>query len=425
MPLAPTRSTPYRWLVLAAYMLLALWIQVQWVALAPVSRAATHFYQAQIPPGSLFNVDFLAMVYLVIFLVVSFPASYIVDTWGLRWGLGLGAALAGVAALAKGLFGDNFTVVLVSQLVLAVSQPFVLNSATALGARWFPLKERGMAVGMASLAQYLGVVLAMVIGPLWVEGNPGSATYGQGVTSMLLFYGVATAVSAALCAVVLRDHPAQEVEEGVVRLGFRAGVESLLTNRNYRWLLVLFTIGLGIFNAVSSMVDSLTAFLGVHDSDGLLGTAMILGGIVGAVVLPAVSDKLGRRKILLVVCMAGMVPSLAGLAWAKSLGLDASGVFGLGLAASGLLGFFVMSAGPIGFEYAAEIGRPAPEATSQGILLWVGQLSGIVFMATMEYPDLVGPVLIAFVVLSVLAFGATLLLKESALLSSTQGPDKP
>jgi len=416
MPHRPTSATPYRWVVLSAYMLLSMAIQVQWVALAPVSRAADHFYAGQIAPGSFFNVDFLALVYMLMFLLTSFPASYVIDTFGLRWGLGVGALLTGAAALAKGLFPESFAVVLGAQIVLAAAQPFVLNSATALGAHWFPVHQRGLAVGLASLAQYLGIVLAMVISPLIVDGNPASPTYGTGVGTLLLFYGVATAGAAILCAVLLRDHPIKVVEEGVVRLGFRAGVRNLLRNRNYIILMVLFTVGLGIFNAVSSMVDALTAYLNIHDSDGLLGTVMILGGIVGAVLLPLLSDKLGRRKILIVVCMGGMVPGLAGLAFAGSLGLGAGAAFVLALVASGLVGFFIMSAGPIGFEYAAEIGRPAPEATSQGILLWVGQLSGIVLMVLMETKDWIGPLLVLFVILSIVSFVATFFLKESELL---------
>lgn len=406
----------YRWVVLGAYMLLSLWIQVQWVALAPVSRAATQFYGAQIVPDGFFNVDFLAMAYLVVFLAASFPASYVVDTFGLRWGLGAGAVLAAGAAVAKGLFPDQFGVVVGAQLVLALAQPLVLNSATALGAHWFPLKERGTAVGLASLSQYLGIVVAMVVGPFLVDGDPTSVTYGQGVTFLTQLYAGGTVAGALFCLAFLRDHPDRAVEVGVVRVGVRAGIVSLAKNRDFVLLVVLFAIGLGIFNAVSSLVDSLTAALGIRDSDGLIGTAMILGGIAGALVLPLVSDHLGRRKGLLVVCMAGTVPALGGLAFAGSLGLDPAAAFSLAVAASALLGFFVMSAGPLGFEYAAEVGRPAPEATSQGILLWVGQLTGIVFMVIMEARERIQPLLFVFVALGVVALVATCFLRESELL---------
>jgi FLVCR family MFS transporter 7 len=77
-----------------------------------------------------------------------------------------------------------------------------------------------------------------------------------------------------------------------------------------------------------------------------------------------------------------------------------------------------MSAGPIGFQSAAEIGRPAPESTSQGLLLLVGQGSGIAFMLLMGSPRLVGPVLAVFAVLAVACLGGSVLLRESRVLSA-------
>jgi len=131
-------------------------------------------------------------------------------------------------------------------------------------------------------------------------------------------------------------------------------------------------------NTVTAMTDSIAAAMGVVDSNGLLGVGLILGGIVGAVVLPILSDWLGRRKAFLVLCMGLTVPAL----WA--LVLAPGGWYALGIAAMALLGFALMSAGPIGFQYAAETTAPVPESASQGLLLLAGQVSGLVFTAGMS-----------------------------------------
>jgi hypothetical protein len=47
-------------------------------------------------------------------------------------------------------------------------------------------------------------------------------------------------------------------------------------------------------------------------------------------------------------------------------------------------GFFLLSAGPVGFQYAAEITHPAPEGTSNTLLLVMGQVSGILFILGMD-----------------------------------------
>jgi hypothetical protein len=49
-----------------------------------------------------------------------------------------------------------------------------------------------------------------------------------------------------------------------------------------------------------------------------------------------------------------------------------------------VFGFFLLSAGPIGFQYGAEITHPAPEGTSNGLLIVMGQVSGIVFIMGMD-----------------------------------------
>jgi len=406
-----------RWAVLAAYMLITLMVEVQWVALAPVSRAAERFYGPQLAAGSFLNVDLLAMVYLLVFLVACVPASYVIDTFGIRVGVGSGAALAGLGALVKGFFPASFIAVLSGQVLLAAAQPLVLNAATAIAARWFPLRERGVANGLAALAQYLGIVAAMVVGPMVVEGDVASPRYGQGVGTLLLAYGLATAIAAAVALLLIPERPERPVEGGEERSGSFAGIRILLASRDYRILLLLFTAGLGIFNALSSMVDTVAAHIGVSDSDGLIGTFLIAGGILGAIVLPAASDAVGRRRPFLVLCMAGLVPGVAGLAFADALASTPAGAYLVAKIAAAILGFFVMSAGPIGFQYAAEIGRPAPESTSLGLLLLAGQASGIAFMLLMETPRLVGPILAAFTGLAVLCLLGALLLRESKLLA--------
>lgn len=88
---------------------------------------------------------------MLVYLVVCIPASYVIDTWGKRKGIGFGAFLAGVAGFLKGLFAANFTV------VLAIAQPFILNAITAMTVRWFPLKERGLAAGFLPWPSTLGL----------------------------------------------------------------------------------------------------------------------------------------------------------------------------------------------------------------------------------------------------------------------------
>jgi MFS family permease len=201
---------------------------------------------------------------------------------------------------------------------------------------------------------------------------------------------------------------------------FGTGVLHILRNRDMRITMMLFLIGLGIFNAISSMTDSIYEYAGVKDSNGLIGGLMLIGGIFGAIILPVLSDKYRRRKIFLVICLAGMVPGIFGLSFAGNIGLTPEKTYLLLLISSFIIGFFVMIAGPIGFQYAAEVSYPAPDSASQGMLLWVGQLSGMIFVMLMSINNnkYLGLFMTLFAILTLFALTGVLFLRESPMIRS-------
>jgi MFS family permease len=413
------KLSPYRWIILSAFMFITMTIEIQWLTHAAVERPAEIFYKGQFDPASFLNIDFLAMLYMILFLVLSFPASYIIDKFGIKTALRLGAAIAGISGICKALFSASFAGVAISQVGLAIAQPFILNAVTAVTVRWFPLEERGLAAGLSALAQYIGIIIAMLVTPLLVGSDPLLPTYGTGFEKMLWIFGIITAISALAVFFIIKEHPeGYIVSEKDDRQDFGKGVLHILRNRDMQLTMLLFLIGLGIFNAISSMTDSISEYAGVRDSDGLIGGLMLIGGIFGAVILPALSDKYRRRKIFLVICLAGMVPGIFGLSFAGNLGLTPDKTYTLLLISSFIVGFFVMSAGPIGFQYAAEVSYPAPESASQGMLLWVGQLSGMIFVGLMSINNNkhLGLFLALFAVLTLFALAGVLFLRESKMI---------
>jgi hypothetical protein len=118
-----------------------------------------------------------------------------------------------------------------------------------------------------------------------------------------------------------------------------------------------------------------------------------------------------RRKPFVIIALVGLLPGLAGLTFATTLWLL--------YASSFVFGFFLLSAGPIGFQYGAEVTLPAPEGTSNSLLLVMGQFSGIVFIFCMD--ALKSPSgsmtvsLVALMGLTVVAVVLSLFLKESPI----------
>lgn len=87
----------YRWIVLLVFAVLNVVIEISWVALAPITTEAARYYG--VTPLS---IGFLSMLFMIVYLAVSIPASYIIDTYGIRIGIGAGAALIGIFGLLEG-----------------------------------------------------------------------------------------------------------------------------------------------------------------------------------------------------------------------------------------------------------------------------------------------------------------------------------
>jgi MFS family permease len=103
-----------------------------------------------------------------------------------------------------------------------------------------------------------------------------------------------------------------------------------------------------------------------------MGGLLVVGGIFGAVIISALSDKYHRRKLFLVLAIGMSIPLTLMLQYA-------SNIWVLSLC-SFIFGFFLVSALPVGLTYAVEKTHPVPEATSNGILMLSGQITGIIFV---------------------------------------------
>ena len=356
----------YRWVVLLAFMAIIAINQLLWITFAAITTDAMQFYRV-----SELSIGLLSLIFMVVYIFASFPASWVIDTYGIRVGVGIGAVLTGVFGLVRGLMGHSYTWVLVAQIAIAIGQPFILNAVTTIAARWFSINERATASGIGSLAIYLGILLGLVLTPY--------LTAKSGIASMLTTYGIASLIAMLIFFLFARERPPsppcppdQEARSLVVD-----GLTRMIRQRDFILLMVIFFVGLGAFNAITTWIEQIltpNGFTAIQAGDA--GGAMIFGGILGAVILPLLSDHFRKRVPFLVLAVVGAAIGLAGIAYVTG--------YGMLLIFSFIFGFFLLSAGPIGFQYGAEITYPAPEGTSNGLLLLMGQISGILFILGMD-----------------------------------------
>ncbi|MDP3001544.1 MAG: MFS transporter, partial [Bacteroidales bacterium] len=403
MPQSNFKVYRVRWIMLTVYMLMVAVNQLLWITFAPITGYATKYYGV-----SDLQIGILSMCFMIVYIVVSVPASWAIDKYGIRIGVGIGAVFTGIFGLIRGFAGTDYQLLLIAQIGIAIGQPFILNAITKLAARWFPIEERATAAGLGTLAMYIGILAGMTLTPYLIIGS--------GIGGMLYIYGIISIITAFVFIVLIKEGPPtapcrpDQEERSLVFDGFR----QTLRTKDFIWLMVIFFIGLGVFNSVTTWIEDIMRPRGFSATQaGITGGLMIIGGIIGALIIPLLSDHYKKRTPFMIIALIGATLGLTGITFATSYWL---------LLTSGMvLGFFLLSAGPIGFQYGAEITYPASEGTSNGMLLLMGQISGIAFIFGMDSlkSSLTGSMTRSLIILIGLMFLSILMslrLKESTIL---------
>ncbi len=355
----------YRWVVLGVFMFVNLTVQMLWITFAPITGPAANFYGV-----TDLQIGYLAMSFMITYLFLSFPASWVIDTYGFRKAVSIGAVLMSVFAVLRGLAGDNYTLVLIGSIGIGIGQPFLMNAWTKVPANWFSFNERATAVGLVTLANLLGTALGMLLTPILTEG--------LSIPTVQLIYGGVAALATVLFIILSRENPATPpCPPGMeVRSLMLDGLKQIVRSVPFWLFVIVYFVGLGIFNGISTWVENIIRPRGFSPIDaGSLGASMIVGGILGAVIIPLLSDKQHKRQRFMLLGVLLAIPGLLGVTFANSLWLILLSAF--------WMGFFLISVAPVGMQYVAEVTYPAPEGTSNGLIQFAGQLS-VIYVYIME-----------------------------------------
>ena len=400
----------YRWIMLVVYMFIVAINQLLWITFAPITSEAVNYYGV-----SELWIGILSMSFMVVFILFSIPASWIIDRYGIRIGVGIGAVLTGSFGLIRGFASTNFEVLLAAQIGIAIGQPFLLNAITKLSARWFPINERATASGLGTLSMYVGILAGMILTPY--------LSLSMGIGGMLYSYGILSVLAAAIFVLFAKEGPPTapclpgQEERALVLDGFKI----IFRSRDFLLLMFIFFIGLGVFNSVTTWIEAILNPRNISIVQaGIVGGVMITAGIAGALIIPFLSDHFRKRVPFIQIALLGATIGLIGISYSTN--------FSVILLSGGILGFFLLSSGPIGFQYGAEITYPASEGSSNGLLLMMGQISGIAFIFGMDIfksktDGSMGNPLMVLIGLMVISLIASTRLKESVMVGKPEPAD--
>jgi predicted MFS family arabinose efflux permease len=344
------------WTVLAAYGLVCAATQVLWLTFAAITTESAHHYGVSV--GA---IGWLAEIFPLVYVVLALPAGVLLDRW-FRPSLAAGGALVAAGGLVR-LGGDSFAWAMAGQALVSIAQPVVVSAVSKLAGEYLPQPQRAAGIALASAGSFVGMVLALILGPVL-------ATHGD-VERLLQVQAAIALVPAVLLAFALMAMPPLAVASSHEQVAIEGGAaRALWRRREMRVLCGLVAIGFGVFVALATWLQQLLEPIGVSEKQagGLLVT-MVLAGIVGCAVFPPLVDRRGSERGFVLSAVLAAAGGCALLGVLRGLGAE-----GLTLAAMGVL---LLAALPVILTSAERLA--GAHAGTAGAIVWMaGNLGGLV-----------------------------------------------
>lgn len=313
----------------------------------------------------------LSTVYFYVNVICLFPAGMILDRFSTYRVILLAMAVAII-----GTVGTLFVHTLVGagwcRVLVGAAGSFCLVSVVRLVSRWFSARSLALVIGVVVMLAMMGGVVAQTPFTLLTDAcGWRAAIYVDVVLGVVIM---------ALIALCVRDRPIHPVEGALshpASLPFRKAIRLTVTNRQ-NWFAGLYTSFMNLPVMIFSFWGSFYLVQSWHMSrlaSSWIDSCLWLGAIVGSPALGWVSDRLGKRRLPMMVSavVLGCLTILLYVAQALSMPALAT-IFGA-------IGFF-SSAQVMGYPLIAESNPSDLIATAEGfssMLIMAGGLSQQVF----------------------------------------------
>ncbi|KAK2190521.1 hypothetical protein NP493_77g02000 [Ridgeia piscesae] len=356
----------------------------QWIHLNIIGNIINRYYNESLP-GTPYQqqlaIHWLSMVYMLAYIPLILPATWLLDRHGLRVVTILATLLNALGAWVKcvAVNPGSFFILMAGQTICAVAQIFVLGIPARLAAVWFGPDEVSTATSIGVFGNQIGVALGFLLPTEIVHNDDDLTVVGYNLSIMLYSTAVISTVFFVIVVLVFRKEPPAPPSpaqaallEAVTHEDYRGSLHRLFSHRGFIILLVTYGINTGSYYAIGTLLNAvvLEYFPGEEVHAGGIGLTLVLSGVFGSIVAGIWLD---RTKLFKTTTLVIYLLSFLGMTLFTFI-LNVRKI-ALVYFCSGLLGFFMTGYLPVGFEFAAEITYPESEGTSSGLLNASAQVS--------------------------------------------------
>lgn len=295
-----------RWLLLAGLWLSYLSFGVVAVSIAPlVATIRADLALSNSALGSIMG------AWQLVYIVSAIPCGLLLDRLGARTALTLGVLLISASAAGRA-FADDYWQLLFAVMCFGLGGPIVSSGAPKVVTSIFTGSRRGFAMGIYMTGPTLGGIVALtlthpVLMPLLGESwrNVMLLWSTLAVITALLWLAITAAARREFRAELAPTAPA-EAGEG------SAGVAAILRMPGVKLVLAM-SVGVFLYNhGMNNWLPELLRRGGMTaEAAGYWAALPMLVGIIGSLTIPRLATPARRFKILLGLCAAAGLASIA------------------------------------------------------------------------------------------------------------------
>lgn len=149
---------PKRFFIVGIFALCQMMISILVNTMTPIAAYLTQIYNE-----SAVVVNLGSLLFTLMHPIFTFPASYVIDTFGSRIGIGIGCSLALLGVGLRLLINEAFAWVIVGQVIAGIGRPFILNCQAKISANWFTSDTRGGVTQLLTLILNVSLIAGILI----------------------------------------------------------------------------------------------------------------------------------------------------------------------------------------------------------------------------------------------------------------------
>lgn len=312
-------------------------------------------------------------MFQALFIVFTFPGSYIIDNYGIRTGVLVGIVFNTTGMIIKIFINRGFWICILGQVLCAIAQPFFVNVPAKLAQTWFGSNERLTALTISVAAIAIGAAIGFVFPTFFIADSDKDDLFRHNVMLCLIAQAIIGGVLSIVTLLFFKNRPKhppnptafERIDEAGV---FWSSLKDIFGNKDFMFLFFCFLNIQGGFNTLATIVAYICEVYDYSDSDAsLFGGTFIVGGVIGTAFFGILVEKTRRYKqAIVVICFFSGVFTLCLYFFMKLK------IVWLTTLICFFQGFMMVAIMGVSFDLAVELTFPVGESISSGIMMSAG-----------------------------------------------------